>query len=80
MVNMSRRTRNIPTQQSTRYVGMHLLFYNSQFDSTSHEKLLKKLKQEFEKVISVLCMLTLNFVGMTSRYYTNLGLLMFLRI
>ncbi|GFG28408.1 hypothetical protein Cfor_11336 [Coptotermes formosanus] len=47
---MSRRTRNIQTNQSARCVGIHLLFYNSQFNTTSHEKLLKKLKQEFAKL------------------------------
>jgi hypothetical protein len=78
LVNMSRRTKNIQTHQSTGCVGIHLLFYNAQFNTTSHEKLLKKLKKEFEKVIrlSVSCIFTWNFIRLTSRYYTNLRLLL----
>jgi hypothetical protein len=62
--NMSRRTRNRSgaLQESTRCVGVHALFNNSQFNSTSHEKLLKKLTQEFEKVYLRYVCFTLDFV------------------
>lgn len=43
-------------------VGVRALFYDSQFNSTSHEKLLKKLKQVFGKVYLLYVYFTLDFL------------------
>jgi hypothetical protein len=53
-MKMNTGVRNTEIPQSTRCVDMSSLFYNSQFNTTSHGKLLKKMKQAFEKVTSVL--------------------------
>jgi hypothetical protein len=80
LVNMSRQTRNTESHQSSKCVGINLLFYDSQFNSIKHNELIKKLTLHFEKVISVSRIFISEFLLLTYRCYTNVWLLDCLRM